>query len=185
MQGSPSSIKIETDENLQAYIITEVIGDKLNIHTQDDVNIKPSQKTKLTIVTDKLEGFKLNGSGDVTGANKFTGGDHLDLDIAGNGSMHFDVNTPGISCNISGTGDIYLSGETKNSKIEIAGNGNYHAEDLKSENTKVKIAGSGDANLFADSTLDINIAGVGNVNYKGNASVTQNVAGSGKVKKLE
>ena len=99
--------------------------------------------------------------------------------------MHFDINTPGVESSISGTGDIYISGETRNSKIEIAGSGNYHAEDLKAENATVKIAGSGDARLFADSTLDINIAGVGNVYYKGNASVSQNIAGSGKIKKIE
>jgi hypothetical protein len=149
------------------------------------VNLHPSSKTKLYITTDKLEAFKLSGSGDVTTTNKFTGGDHLDLEIAGSGSIHLEVNTPRVSSSISGNGDIYLTGETKDSKISIAGNGNYHAEDLKSENAKVKIAGSGEAHLFADSTLDVNIAGVGNVYYKGNASVTQNVAGSGKIQKME
>jgi len=184
-QGSPSSIKIEADDNLQNYILTDINGDELNVHTKDDVNIKPTQKIKLIIVTDKLEGFRLSGSGTVNGTNKFTGGDHLDLDISGSGNMHFDVNTPSVSASISGTGDINVSGETRDSRIDISGSGNFHAEDLKSENTKVKIAGSGDAYLFADSTLDINIAGVGNVNYKGNASVSQNVAGSGKIKKIE
>ncbi|MEO8711331.1 MAG: head GIN domain-containing protein [Parafilimonas sp.] len=184
-QGNSSSIKIETDDNIQSYIITDVNGDELNIHTKEDVNLRPSNKIKLYITTDKLEGFRLSGSGNISTTNKLTGGDHLDLDISGSGTMHFDVNTPGIHSNISGTGDIYLTGETKDSKIEIAGSGNYHAEDLQAENATVKIAGSGDARLFAESRLDINIAGVGNVYYKGNASVTQNIAGSGKIKKIE
>ena len=183
--GSPSSIKIETDGNLQSYILTDVNGDNLDIHTKNDLNLKPSQKIKLIIVTDKLEGFKLSGAGSIKSTNKITGGDHLDLDISGSGDMHFDVNTPNVDASISGTGDIYVSGEAKDSKIDIAGNGNFHAEDLKTENTKIKIAGSGDADVFADGSLDINIAGVGNVNYKGNASVSQNVAGSGKIKKIE
>lgn len=184
-QGSPGSIKIETDDNLLPYILTEINGNELHIYTKDDVNLKPSNKIKLIITTDKVEAFSLSGSGDVATTNKLTGADHLDLDISGTGTMHFDVNTPTIHSNISGTGDIYLTGETRNSKIEIAGSGNYHAEDLKAENASVHIAGSGDARLFADSTLDINIAGVGNVYYKGNASITQNVAGSGKIKKME
>jgi hypothetical protein len=184
-QGSPASIKIETDDNIEPYIVTDINGSELNVHSKEDVNLHPSSKTKLYITTDKLEGFRLSGSGDASTTNKFTGGDHLDLDISGSGKIHFDVNTPTINSSISGNGDIYITGETRDSKISIAGNGNYHAEDLKSENAKVKIAGSGDAHLFADSTLDINIAGVGNVYYKGNASVTQNVAGSGKIQKIE
>lgn len=184
-QGSPTSVKITADQNLQSYIVSDVNGDELNIHYQHDVNLDPTQKIKIDIVTDKLEGFELNGAGDVNTTNKFTGGDHLDLDIAGTGNIHFDVNTPAINSNISGSGDIYLSGETRDSKIEIAGNGNYHAEDLKSENVKVKVAGNGDTYVFADSTLDVNIAGVGNVHYKGNATITQSIAGAGKIRKIE
>ena len=182
-QGTATAVKIETDENILPYIETNVNGDELVIRTQDDVNIRPSDKVKVYITANKLEAFKLSGSGDVTTTNKFTGGDHLDLDISGSGNIHFDVNTPTINSSISGNGDIYLSGETKDSKIDIAGSGNYHADDLKSENTTIKIAGSGDAWLFADSKLDINIAGVGNVYYKGNATVNQKIAGTGKIEK--
>jgi hypothetical protein len=184
-QGSPSSVKIKTDNNLQSYIVTDVRGDELNIHTKEGVNLHPTDKIKLYITTDKLEEFKLAGNGNVTTTNKFSGGDHLNLDISGSGDLHFDVNTPSVQSSISGTGNIYVSGETKDSKIEIAGSGNYNAEDLKAENVTVRIAGSGDARLFADQSLDINIAGVGNVYYKGNASVSQNIAGSGKIKKME
>lgn len=184
-QGSPASLKIEADENLQQYIITDGNGDGLTIRTKEDVSIDPSQKIKVYITTNRLEDFSLTGSGTVTTQGKFAGGDHLNLSIAGSGNMHFDINTPQINSSISGTGDIYLTGETKDSKIEIAGSGNYHADGLKSENATIKIAGTGDAYIYADQTLNINIAGVGNVNYKGNASVTQNIAGSGKIKKMD
>ena len=184
-QGSPASLKIVADNNLQPYIVADQNGDELKIHTQDNINIDPTQKIKIILTTDKIEDFKLTGNGDVNTTNKFTGGDYLNLSIAGNGNIHFDVNAPQVNSNIAGSGDIYVSGETKNSKIEIAGSGNYHADGLKSENVKIKIAGTGDSYIFADSTLDINIAGVGNVNYKGNATVTQNIAGSGKIKKIE
>lgn len=184
-QGSPTTVKIEADQNLQSYIVTDVNGDELSIHSQHDVNLDPTQKIKVYITTNKLEGFQLNGDGNVTTTNKFTGGDHLDLGIAGSGNMHFDVNTPSINSSISGTGDIYISGETRESKINIAGSGNYHADDLKSESARVDIAGTGDAHLFAENALDIHIAGVGNVYYKGNPSITQNIAGTGKIKKEE
>lgn len=184
-QGNPTSVKITADQNLQSYIVTDVNGDELSIHSQRDINIDPTQKIKVYITTDKLEGFQLNGAGNVTTTNKFTGADHLNLGIAGSGNIHFDVNTPQISSDISGTGDIYISGETRDSKINIAGSGNYHADDLKAEKATVEIAGTGDAHLFADSILDIHIAGIGNVYYKGNPSISQSIAGTGKIKKEE
>jgi hypothetical protein len=184
-QGNASSVKIKTDENLMPYIITDVSGNELEIRTQRDVHLDPSDKIKLYITTNRLEAFKLSGSGNVFTTNKFSGGDHLDIDIAGSGNLRFDVNTPVIHSSISGSGDINITGETKESKIEIAGNGNYNAENLKAESATIHIAGSGDARLFADSTLDINIAGVGNVYYKGNPTLSQHVAGSGKIKKID
>ena len=33
-QGSPVSVKIEADQNLQSYIVTDVNGDELNIHSK-------------------------------------------------------------------------------------------------------------------------------------------------------
>ena len=65
-QGSPTSVKITADQNLQSYIVTDVNGDELSIHSQRDVNIDPTQKIKVNITTDKLEGFQLNGAGNVT-----------------------------------------------------------------------------------------------------------------------
>lgn len=182
-QGNASIVKIETDENLLPYIETNVNGDELVIRSKKDVNIRASDKIKVYITTNKLEAFKLSGSGNIKTTNKFTGGERLDIDISGSGNIRFDVNTPTINSQISGSGDIYLTGETKDSKIEIAGSGNYHADGLKAENATIRIAGSGDAWLFADSKLDINIAGIGNVYYKGNATVNQSIAGTGKIEK--
>src|SRR5262245_50369742 len=73
-QGTPSSLKIKTDENLQSYIVIDVDGNELNIHTKEGVNLHPSDKIKLYITTDKLEGFKLAGSGNVNTTNKLSGG---------------------------------------------------------------------------------------------------------------
>lgn len=64
-QGNASAVKIETDENLLPYIETKVNGDELVIRTEDDVNIRSSDKIKVYITTNKLEGFRLSGSGDV------------------------------------------------------------------------------------------------------------------------
>src|ERR1700750_317209 len=46
-QGSPASLKIVADNNLQPYIVADQNGDELKIHTQDDVNIDPTQKIKI------------------------------------------------------------------------------------------------------------------------------------------
>lgn len=185
VQGSPSGVVVEADENLLPYIITESKDGALEIHTKEHYRISSDDKIKVTVTTDKLELLDIAGSGNIRGIGKFTGSDRLKISIAGSGDIDLDVNTPDVQSNIAGTGSIKLSGETRDSKIEIAGMGDYHAGDLKSENVDIHIAGSGNADVYAESNLSVDIAGSGDVNYRGNAAVKQSIAGSGKIKKVD
>jgi hypothetical protein len=185
VQGSQSSVKIEADENLIPYILTENKEGRLVIRAKEGYNLSSDRKIKLTVTTNKLEEVEIDGSGNVNGVGKFTGSDHLKISVAGSGDITLDANTPSVESSIAGTGNITLSGETKDSKIEIAGVGDYKAENLMSENVEVHIAGSGNARVYAESSLSVNIAGSGNVYYKGNASVKESVAGSGKISKVQ
>ncbi len=183
-QGPTASVKVEADENILPYIITDQEGGFLVIKSRDHINFSTEHDIKVYITTDKLEQVSLAGSGNIIGKNKFSGSDKLILKIAGSGDITMEVNTPGIEADIAGSGSIKLKGETQDQAINISGVGDYYAEDLKSENAKIKIAGSGDVKVFADHNLDITIAGVGSVYYKGDASIKQHISGSGEVKKI-
>ena len=184
-QGAVTSVRVEADENLQPYIMTSNEDGFLVIKSKDHFNLSSEHDIKIYITTNKLEQIQLAGSGNITGKTKFTGGNKLTLKIAGAGDMDLEVNTPSVAAEIAGSGSMTLKGETKDQTIRISGVGDYHAEELKSENVNVKIAGSGNVKVFADVNLDINIAGVGSVFYKGAATVKQHIAGSGEVKKIE
>src|SRR5438067_4887985 len=81
VQGSPSSVKIEADENLLPYIVTENREDKLIIRTKEGYNLSSENKIKVTVTTDRLEEVELDGSGNVNGTGKFTGTDHLKISV--------------------------------------------------------------------------------------------------------
>lgn len=185
IQGANTSVEVEGDENILPHIITREENGYLVIKSEDHISYSSTGDIKIHITTPRLEEALLAGSGNITGKGKFIGADKLKLKIAGSGDIRMEVNTPTIESEIAGSGSITLSGETRDESIKIAGVGNYHAENLKSENAKVKIAGSGDVNVFAASQLDVNIAGSGSVNYKGNPAIKQKMAGSGEIKKID
>lgn len=184
-QGPETSVKVTADENILPYIITESHDGKLVIRSRDRISFSTDHDIKVYITTPRLEQISLAGSGNITGKNKFTGGDKLTLKIAGSGNMKMEVNTPSIDADISGSGSITLNGETRDQVIRISGVGDYNSDGLKSESARVKIAGVGNVKVFADASLDVSIAGGGSVFYKGNPSVKQHVAGSGEVKHIE
>lgn len=184
-QGPVTSVKVEADENLLPYILTNENGGLLTIKSKSNVNLSSEHGIRVYITTSKLEEIQLAGSGNITGKSRFTGGDKLILKIAGSGDMQLEVNTPSLESEIAGSGTLTLTGETRDQRIRISGVGNYKAEDLKSENATVRIAGSGDVKVFAANNLDIRIAGVGSVYYKGDPAIKQSISGSGEVKRIE
>lgn len=183
-QGATTSVRVEADENILPYILTNENDGFLVIKSKDHINLSTENIIKIYITTAKLEEVHLSGSGNITGKSKFTGASKLLLRISGSGDMKMEVNTPVIDASISGSGTITLKGETMDESIHITGQGDFNADELKAENAKVSIAGAGDIRVFADHDLDINIAGAGSVYYKGSASVKQHVAGSGEIKKI-
>jgi hypothetical protein len=179
-----TSVKIESDDNIIPYIVTEEEDGWLVIKSKEMVNLRPSSHIKVFISTEELDAVSIAGSGNIVGKDKFTGGERLELKIAGSGDINIDVNAPSVKSEIAGSGNIIISGETKDEEIHIAGHGDYKGETLKAENAEVHIAGSGNVKVFADNRLTIHIAGSGSVYYKGNPRVEQHVAGSGDIKQI-
>jgi hypothetical protein len=184
-QGETTSLSIETDENLQSYIIVSENDNQVLLKEKSNYNLKSDQPIKVKITTPKLSKISLSGSGTITGKNKFTGMDKLNISLSGSGDINFEINTPDLDVDIAGVGSLILSGETKNARFDIAGSGNCDATNLKTENTKVNVAGVGTVKVFADVLLDVNVAGSGTVYYKGAATVKQKIAGIGTIKKMD
>lgn len=185
VQGKTTSVSIETDENLQNYVLLSESKDELVFKTKSKFNLKSDHGIKITITTPNLTGIYLAGSGNVKGTEKFTGGNELKIDIAGQGDVDLSVNTPKIEVDIKGSGNVNLQGETKTASFDIAGTGDCNAELLKSENASIKITGNGNVKVYADISLNIKIMGSGDVFYKGNAEVNQKIVGAGNVKKID
>lgn len=118
-QGSGTEVKVEADENLQQYIITEMDDDVLVIKMRSNIRFINSERLKIYITTDRLEQLTLSGSGNITGTNKFSGSEHMKLRVSGVGDLKLDLNTPELDAEISGSGSLALSGETKMLKFKL------------------------------------------------------------------
>lgn len=183
-QGENTAVRVIADENILPYIVTKNNGDVLEINMKPHINLIGSSPITVQITTRRLNELMLTGSGNILGKNKFTGSDKMRFSVSGIGDIKMDLNAPEVNADVSGSGSITLSGETRDARIKISGIGNCYAEDLKSENAVVKIAGSGDVKIFADRNLDVSIAGLGSVFYRGEPIIKQKISGSGEIKRL-
>ncbi|MEO0468485.1 MAG: head GIN domain-containing protein [Bacteroidota bacterium] len=196
-EGATQSVEVHAQQNIIDLLETDVQNDIWDIDIPGCVNT--DEEIEIYITLPKLEYAKIAGSGDVVGQTSFTT-DDLELDISGSGYIELDVDAQSVSTKISGSGDVVLDLDTDDlisritgsGKLTYAGTATTHdsrssgsgklfAYDLITDESLIRINGSGDAEVYADQTLDVNIAGSGNVSFKGNAALEVNITGSGKV----
>ena len=185
VQGSEGNIKIEGEENLLEYIITETEHGALVVKTKNNVNLKPSKSNtiKITIPFQDIEKISLAGSGDLYNKDVINEED-LNVSLAGSGDIVLNIKTSKVKAKITGSGDITLKGSTENLEADVTGSGDFHGFDLESNNTAVSVTGSGDAKVVSNVYLKAKVTGSGDIVYRGNPEKEDtNVAGSGSISK--
>ncbi|HEX6182089.1 MAG TPA: head GIN domain-containing protein [Chitinophagaceae bacterium] len=183
-QGSSYSVRIEAEENLIPYIETFVEDNVLMIRTKDGYHLRNSTDLKVFVAAPAFSKVRTSGSGDIFSDGKLNNTSNIELETSGSGDMKVDVNAPEVRADLHGSGNMNLSGETRNFTGTILGSGDIKAGNLKAEGVNVKITGSGSAEVFASVKLDVGITGSGDVKYYGNAEATSTITGSGSVKKV-
>lgn len=182
-QGPEKEAIVEAEDNIQPYIELQEKGDELIVRIKDHISLKSHKGIKITLTAPHVSDIVLSGSGNIKLVNRFENDGPVKFKIAGSGNIEGTVNSPSVEAVSAGSGDIKLSGETRDLKINLAGSGDFEGEDLYTESTRVNTAGSGNAFVHASVKLDVNIVGSGDVTYKGNPSVESHTAGSGSVRK--
>ena len=182
VKGKEGNIKIEGEENILPYIITEVKNGNLEVKVKKGYNIKTTSKLVVTVPVKEIEKVSLGGSGNVKGSLTLKS-ENLKLSLAGSGNMDLDVDTKNLKTSVAGSGDIKVSGETDNMKCSIAGSGNIKGYELQANSVKASIAGSGNISASVKNEINASIAGSGNIYYKGNPpKVKSSTAGSGSIR---
>ncbi len=181
--GKEGAIKIEGEENLLQYIITEVKDGNLIVKTQDRINLSTSRnKTiKITIPFKEINNVSLAGSGDLWNEDKITA-TKFNVSLAGSGDIILNIEATSTEASVAGSGDLTLKGKTNSLNAQVAGSGNIHGFDLQSNDTDVSVAGSGDADVVCNNNLKARVSGSGDIRYKGNPKTEDTkVSGSGNI----
>jgi hypothetical protein len=91
----------------------------------------------------------------------------VDADIKG-------LAADGLNIDLSGVGDVELSGTCNALDADVSGVGKIDAEKLQCRTVKVDVSGVGSASVFASESVDAEIAGIGSIDIYGSpASVSK------------
>lgn len=179
MPSNSYSIEVSAESNLLPYIETDVVGNKLKIHTRGIHSLRNHLPIQITIETPVLDGLSLSGSGTIqTGSFESSS---FSANISGSGKIDTQISADQVKAVVSGSGILFLRGDAASVSYTISGSGKIKSYELVQKNCSVTISGSGDAFVNVLQTLSANISGSGRVYFVGNPAVHTSISGSGSV----
>lgn len=167
--GKEGNLKIEAEENLMQYIITEVVGEELNILVKKGISLKPSSNRSITITVpyQDLQRLSLTGSGDISSSEEIMA-ENFEAKITGSGNIKLGLQAKNARASVTGSGDIELKGSSTDLNCKVTGSGNIRAFGLECQNVDAMLVGSGKIQVNASEELIANIPGAGDIVYIGN-----------------
>ncbi|MBL7741971.1 MAG: DUF2807 domain-containing protein [Chitinophagaceae bacterium] len=184
-QDPAFSVKVETDENLQQYIMVYEENGVLYVKQENNTNLDATGSIKVYVSAPVFNSIEASGACEVKGEGMLATPGGIDIDVSGASKADLEVKTPKITAEMSGASSITLRGETKD--LFLKGGGASHAKcfELLTENADVDVSGASNADVFASVKLDAEASGASDIRYKGGASVTPNTSGAAHIKKAD
>jgi len=183
--GEAESVQVETDKNLQNYIVVENNGSELVIKTKDKVSIRRSSKMKVYINIKDLRELRFSSVGNLSSVNTLKL-DSLELTSESVGKLDLDIQADFLRANLNSVGSTDLQGHVREVRINNKSVGTLSAYDLKAGTLMIHNTAVGTAEIYADSAFYIRSSAIGTLYYKGPGEVKElSSEGIGKVKKVD
>ena len=182
ISGTEGELTIDIEENLVAYLITEVKNNELKIRWKKGWNISHKKPVKITVPIKDIYEIAQSGSGSIVSKTIVKGSD-LKLSVSGSGDVELQVKSTNITSYLTGSGTIDLNGTTDTFECSVSGSGNIGGYDLiVNKAANAKISGSGNVKATVNGSLNVRVSGSGNFRYRGKPTIEIiKVSGSGNV----
>lgn len=161
IQGTPSSVVVEADENIFENVIVETVGNNLKLSTKN--NIKASV-LKAVVTLPKLTKVEISGASNVNTQTTFEG-KTLNLIVSGASNGTFDVDYKDVNVVLNNASSLEITGKCNQQKTKISGASDFHAEQFVSKDIFLEISGASDADVNATNVLLYKSTGASDVNY--------------------
>jgi hypothetical protein len=182
-QDSSEQITIMADDNLLKHIITRVEGDKLRIYSKKGLCNKSGQVV-LQIGVRHLNELSAAGAIEVAGDGTLNVQDFA-LSLSGISKVALNLNAANVKTDITGSGEISLTGQATSHAVTISGNGTLNALDFVVNKYTISTSGNGNCKINVLNELNVSSRGSSNIQYRGNPTkISNDKAGASSLTKI-
>ncbi|MHC1706004.1 MAG: head GIN domain-containing protein [Bacteroidales bacterium] len=181
IQGQTEKVIVETDENLQSLIVTDVKDGMLNISFRKSV--RSSHKSNVYVTFSALNVLKGNGGSDIF-TEKPLHLDKLSASLNGGSDLHLEGDFKSLEIEVNGGSDAVVKGHSENADFLANGGSDINAGELTVNNCSVVANGGSDAWVNVSDKISVKALGGSDVHFSGNAVVlSSEVRGGSDLKK--
>ncbi|MBM3420808.1 MAG: DUF2807 domain-containing protein [Bacteroidetes bacterium] len=162
--GDKESIRVEADENLHEYILTDLQNGVLHVYSR--VNIRNAKSRKVFLTMSEVKSVTTSSAGDVTGLTPVVS-DFLELSTSSAGNINLEVKALDIKATTSSSGDITLRGSAGKITASLSSAGDLKALDLTVKEADITASSAGDARITVTERLRARASSAGDILYRG------------------
>jgi Putative auto-transporter adhesin, head GIN domain len=160
--GKPQHVEVRADRNLLNRVVTRVRSGVLTISDRGSFTTNSPMSVLVTVPA--LQSATLSGDGQCTVT---------------------DVATKAFKAQLSGSGELTVSGNVERVDASLTGEGRLVLASLLARGVTVALGGTGTAVVSATSSLDAVLSGTGSITYSGQPThVTKTVTGTRSITAL-
>lgn len=183
--NTEEEIKIEANDNLQEYIVTNITDNKLRIKLKNNLIIKGKETLNIYIKTKNINDFSAYGDVKIELENTLEA-KAAKIKLFGDSYFSGEVIANKLDLELKGDSKTDIYGTIKNLSAKLTGDSNLDDYDLAVENINIKLFGDSQAHLTVTNTINIEAAGDSSFFYKGNATiVSEQITGDSKMVKRD
>ena len=179
VQGDKEAVTVETDENLQDNIITEVRGDKLVVKVEDRIRRAKAMSVYITLVD--VNEIHISSGCDFETKSAIKVKD-LDIEVSSGADADLDIHADKLSCSVSSGADADLWGTANYFYAKASSGSDLDAHELSAKICKARASSGGDVSVNASEEIDASASSGGDITYYGKPTkVDVNTSSGGDV----
>ena len=179
-QSDNVAVTIEMQENLFEFLQVSVAGETLRVNSTRNFSTSRGNSPRIYVYTPYLEMVNFYGAVNASDWD-IVQGEKFQIQGAGAINVILELEVDTIDINLSGAGNLNLSGTADSANIITAGASNVLATQLQIRDVNVELSGAGDIDVAVSDNLSVELFGAGRVRYTGNPTIARTILGVGRV----
>lgn len=178
-QGNENQIVVETDENLQKYIETEIENDVLKIYPS--TSIRRSKALKVHVTCTNIENLTASSASSIRSVSEIKSR-NLSVETSSGATATLEILSENIEISTSSGSDVKITGQTLNLNAQSSSGSKIYAINLQAVNCIAKASSGSNIYVNVKDKLEASASSGADIRFSGNPRVSTKESSGGSVR---